>query len=166
MNTESEKIELGKRVVLGAVIAEFQFANGAVLSMKRMGMSKEQLFTDLYKNFIAKIEGVKSGVLEKVGDVLSGAKTANFGVFEIMNLLGDLLGKVPEFQDILLDSVMLIIQANKGPAELTREYLKEELSTLDCFAVIKKAAEVQGLLASFRQLIGGLGALSQGEGRA
>ena len=162
--TDNEKIELGKRVVLGAKIAEFEFPNGDVLDMRRMGMSKEQLFTELYRSFIAKIETVKGGVMEKVGELLSGTKTANFGVFEMLNMLGDILGKIPEFQDILLDSVVLIIEANRGPLSLTKEYLKEEISTLDCFSIIKKAAEAQGLLASFRQLVGGLGALGQGKG--
>jgi hypothetical protein len=150
----SPEAKLGKRIMLGQVQAEIEFPNNKVLKIKRMPMSAELRFVELYNEMVEKIKASKSEIFEKIRAYMDGAKAVNFGLVEGLEMVGQLFGQLEGFQNGLIEAVMVIVDAQKS--DITRDELKEHLSTADALEILSAQSEVQGLLGSFRSIISGL----------
>ncbi len=160
--TPNTTAEIGKVITLGAVFAEYKLADGKTLKIRRMGMNKEMRFVELYKKFVAMLNDQRDSVLGVLNEYMTGASKVQFGVLQGLELLGDLFGQLPALQNFAIEGVQIVAQANG--VEMSAEWLKDNLSTADCFQILGSQAEVQGLLSSFRGILASLSSLSTGKG--
>lgn len=158
---EVRKTEMGKSITLGGVYAEYTLPDGKKLLIKRMGMNKEIRFIELYKKFVAALKEEQGTIVEMLNQYMSGGTSVKFGVTEGLELLGQVFDELPKLQTFAIEGVQIIAQSC-GTAAST-EWIKDNLSTMDCFEILGSQAEVQGLMSSFRGLIATLGSLGQGK---
>lgn len=159
---EIPKAAQGKRIVLGETHREFALPGDKVLMIRRMPMTYEIRFVESYNGFVKGIKEVQAEVLERLQQFMGGASSVQFGLMEGLEMVGDLFGKLPAFQQFAIEGVMLIAEAQK--TSMGKEYLMDNLSTADCLEILGAQAEVQGLLGCFRGVLAGLGAPSGGQG--
>ena len=153
-NNENTPAAAGKRIMLGQVFTEIEFPNGKVLKIARMPMSAEILFVEYYNSMVSKIKDTKDGVFEAIKGYMQGGEGGkSFGLMEGLEMIGQLFGQLPAFQDGVVGAVMLIVQAHKG--DITAAEIHDTLSTADCLEILSAQSEVQGLLGSFRSIIAG-----------
>ena len=144
----------GKRIMLGQTFTEIEFPTGKTLKIRRMPMSAEILFVEYYNEMIGKIKDTKDGIFEQIKNYMKGEGGKSFGLMEGLEMLGQLFGQLPAFQDGVVGAVMIIVDAQKG--DITAAEIKDTLSTADCLEILSAQSEVQGLLGSFRSIIAGL----------
>lgn len=152
---KSAAAELGKKIVLGATYRTVEMPEGRALAIKRMPMSAELRFIDLYNKLIEDMQGTRKEVFDKIRAYMEGAKQVNFGLMEGLQMIGNVLGQLESVQDRLAEGILILADLQKVDIDLA--YIKNNLATADCMEILTAQAEVQGLLGSFRGLLAGLG---------
>jgi hypothetical protein len=158
MDNVTEISKLGKKILLGSVHSTFDLPGGKKLDIKRMPMSAEIRFIEVYNGLIEKLQSTRQDVFDKIRAYMEGSKAVNFGLMEGLQMLGDVMGQLPVVQAALIEGVLIL--AGLQNATLDADYIKENLSTADCLEILGAQSEVQGLLGSFRGILAGLSATS------
>jgi hypothetical protein len=142
-----------KRLVIGQVHAEMEFPSGKVLQLKRLPMKYELLFVAFYHQIVKKVKGSAGLISDSLRAYMSGAKAANFGMVEGLEMLGDLFGQLEGFQTALADAVLIVAEAQGG--DITKEDI-ETLATADCLQILYAQADAQGIFRAFAGVLSGL----------